>query len=249
MGAAQEQTAEKTGSQTAAIKPVRHLRIFSFSLRYYRHSCGVTAFANTGAALRRWHSSTKLPPSSSHLDVKPSPFLRCDWPGRRRPSRRLAAAGGRWGRLREGNKVSGAASVRARRGGESALYGGGGGQCRAVAASAVVTRRLALPRALPPSPPQPRSPAPFPSLPFSCLFPCPWWPPGPGEADKALGKVSNSGVAGERSGPGRERIPLQPPLKMAAGRVAAIFSSASRFLVHKMAAGAAGGSGCSRRGR
>lgn len=72
----------------------------------------------------------------------------------------------------KGNKVSGAASVRVRRGGESALYGGGGEKPWAVAAPAVVIRRLALSRALPPSPPQPRSPAPFPSpSPFLAFSP------------------------------------------------------------------------------
>lgn len=75
---------------------------FPFPLLPYRHLCGVNAFANTGAALRRRHGATKPASSSSHLAVEASPFLRRDWRSRRSPSQRLAAAGGRWGRLREG---------------------------------------------------------------------------------------------------------------------------------------------------
>lgn len=104
------------------------------------------------------------PPPFSVLIGRAGGALRGDW--------RLRERGG-VGCVR-GNKVSRAGWVRFRRGGGSALYGGGGGT-RWAGAAAVVTRRLALPRALPPSPPQPRSPAPFPfPPPFSCLFPCPW---------------------------------------------------------------------------
>lgn len=71
----------------------------------------------------------------------------------------------------KGNKVGRAGAVRFRRGSGSALYGGGGGKRWAVAAPAVVTRRLALPRALPlplPSPgPRLPFPPPLPSLAFS----------------------------------------------------------------------------------
>ncbi|KAM9605488.1 eukaryotic translation initiation factor 4 gamma 2 isoform 2-T2 [Morphnus guianensis] len=75
-------------------------------------------------------TSTLRPPPFSVMIGKTGGALRGDW--------RLREGGGVG--CVKGNKVSGAVSVRFRRGGESALYGGGGGKCWAVAAPAVILR-------------------------------------------------------------------------------------------------------------